>query len=360
MGQRLNAGRVLSARNESRIRDAQVSLAAVLSELGEEQESNEEGTAAMTKPVINLAGLPERAMNLAPRALGPGHLRLAADEGEAPKLFVYGDIGGYWDGGVNAEDTVRELAALDADELHVHINSPGGSVFDGVSIYNALATHKAKIIVHVDGIAASIASVIAMAGDEIRIAEGANFMIHAPWTILAGNAKALRKEADVLDTLEAGLIDIYVARTGGDRAEIASWVDAETWFRGQDAVDKGFADTMVPAKKKEKKAALTHARSAMLPFFKNTPQDLVPAGDDDGTPEVRILERQLRDAVGLSAAEAKCVIALAKAALHTGPRDESREPAAAAPAAPAAPARDEQSATELANLKAHILSLISK
>lgn len=320
----------------------------------------------MPKPLINLAQLSAGAMNRAPRALGPGHLRVAAEGESSAKLWVYGDIGGYWDGSISADAVAQELETMDVETIHVHINSPGGSVFDGVSIYNALAMHKARVIVHVDGIAASIASVIAMAGDEIHIGEAANIMVHAPWTIMAGNAAALRKEADVLDELEGGLIDIYAARTGADRADIQKWVADETWFRGQGAIDKGFADTLVPAKTKDgKKNLLTHARSAMLPLFRNAPQDLVSA-EDDGTPEVRTLERLLRDAEGMSAAQAKRVIAMARTLSNTGPRDESREtaaaapaaaPAAAAPAAPAEPARDEQ-ATEMANLKAHILSLI--
>jgi ATP-dependent protease ClpP protease subunit len=314
----------------------------------------------MPKQLIDLAALPARAMNLAPRALGPGHLRLAAEQENEARLYVYGDIGGWYDA-ITADSVVRELATMDGDtELHAHINSPGGSVFEGIAIYNALAMHKGKVIVHIDGIAASIASVIAMAGDEIHIGEAASFMVHSPWTIVAANAKGLRKEAEVLDVLEGGLLDIYASRTGADREALAKWLDEETWFRGQAAVDAGFASALVPAKTKEgdgdkKKALLSPSylqRSAMLPLFKNTPVDLLPA-DEDGTPEVRTLERLLRDAEGLSAAQAKRVIAMTRA-LHTGPRDESRQtaPAAAPAAQPAAQDRRDDGLSELKRLTA--------
>jgi ATP-dependent protease ClpP protease subunit len=352
MGQRKNAGRVLSARNEQRIRDAQEALSAVLAELPAADDT-EEGS-NMKKPIINVAALSAAARCRAPNALGPGHVRVAAstEEADAADVWIYGDIGGWWDG-VQAEDFAKEIAALDVTTLNVRLNSPGGAVFDGTAIYNALAAHPAKVIVHIDGIAASIASIIAMAGDEIRISEGASMMIHKPWSLAIGDAEAMRKEADILDGLQDGLVDIYAARTGAEREDIMAWVNAETWFRGQKAVDEGFADVLVPAKKKDdKKAARAHARSAMLPLFRNAPQDLI-AGDDDAS-DVRILERQLRDVVGLSAADAKCAIALAMAALHTGPRDEIREPAAAAAptAAPAQPAPRDEGATELQRLAA--------
>jgi ATP-dependent Clp protease protease subunit len=311
----------------------------------------------MPKQQINLAGLSPRAMNLAPRALGPGHLRLAAEQEDESRLYIYGDIGGWYDA-ITAEAVVHELAGVTSGTLHAHINSPGGSVFEGLSIYNALASMEdrgVKVVVHVDGLAASIASVIAMAGDEIHIAEAASFMVHAPWTILAGNAKTLRKEADVLDVLEGGLVDVYAARTGADRDQIAKWVEDETWFRGKAAVEAGFATTLVAAKgrgEEARKAQLPSflMRSAMLPLFRNTPQDLLPA-DDDGAPEVRQTERLLRDVEGLSASQAKRVIALTRAMQTTGPRDEIRPPPAA-PAPQAAPAARDAGVSELKRLTA--------
>ncbi len=274
----------------------------------------------MPKPLIDAALLAAgRAMNRAPMALGPGHVRVAAtDAATEAEVYVYGDIGGWWDG-IQAEEFAKEIGALDVDTINVRLNSPGGVVFDGVAIYQALARHKANIVIHIDGIAASIASVIAMAGDEIRIVEGANVMIHKPWSFAIGDAEAMRKEGEILDKLESGIIDIYAARTGQDRAELVKWVAAETWFSAAEAKDAGFADTVVPAKGKDKKTA--HARSAMLPLFQHTPKDLLPSASS-GAPAIREFERLLRDGEGFSHAQARRVAAMARA-FTPEPRDEA-------------------------------------
>jgi ATP-dependent Clp endopeptidase proteolytic subunit ClpP len=182
-------------------------------------------------------------------------------------ILIYSEIG-WW--GVTAQDFVSDLAEVDAERINLHLNSPGGSVFDGIAIYQALVQHKAEVIVHIDGWAASIASVIAMAGDTIKIGEAAQIMIHQPWSWVMGTAGDMRKEADVLDSIEGAIIDVYVARSGGDRDEIAGWVGEETWFKGQDAVDAGFADEVVPLKlKKPNEADDRAALAASLPaaFF---------------------------------------------------------------------------------------------
>lgn len=206
----------------------------------------------MMKPLIDAARLtPGRPMNRAP-ASGASWYRVAAADGDAVDVYIYDEIG-YW--GVTANDFVRDLQAVTASTINLHVNSPGGSVFDGIAIYNALAKHGARVVVDIDGWAASIASVIAMAGDEIRIGESAELMIHKPWSFAMGDAEVMRREADVLDRLQDSIVDIYVARTDGDRDEVTAWVNAETWFRGQEAVDAGFADAVLPNKKPAKPAA---------------------------------------------------------------------------------------------------------
>lgn len=166
---------------------------------------------------------------------------------DAVDILIYDEIG-FW--GVQASEFVTALAAVDAKTINLRVNSPGGSVFDGLAIYQALAAHPAKIIAHVDGWAASIASVIIMSADTIMIGEAAQIMVHQPWSMVMGPADDMRKEADILDSLEAAIIDVYVARTGGTRDEIAAWVKDETWFKGQAAVDAGFADEVTPLKLK--------------------------------------------------------------------------------------------------------------
>jgi ATP-dependent Clp protease, protease subunit len=282
----LAAGRVLSAENERKIREARDGLDAVLAKLASEEPADRLNRAA---------------------GLKRGLLRLNADAAtDSGELLIYGDIGGWFMDGITAQSVMEELAGLEVENLDVRINSGGGLVFEGLAIYNAIARHDAKVTVHIDSLAASIASVIAMAGDEIRIAEGAHVMIHKPWSGAIGDANTLRKEAEVLDQLEGGLIDIYAARTGRERADLQKMVDAETWFTGSAAVDEGFADVMVPAKKK--KAAL----SAFAASFRYAPKDLFQT---EG-PDVREVETYLRDAEGLSIAQAKRV-----ASMLASPRD---------------------------------------
>jgi ATP-dependent Clp protease protease subunit len=139
-------------------------------------------------------------------------------------------------------DELKELG--DVETINVSINSPGGSVFDGISIYNMLKNHKATINVSVEGLAASIASVIAMAGDTLTMNTGSMLMIHNPWTFTQGNANELRDTADLLDKLGGNAIDIYSKRTGIDDATIQSIMDAETWLTADEAVDQGWADSI--------------------------------------------------------------------------------------------------------------------
>lgn len=194
---------------------------------------------------------------------------LNAKDDEA-EILIYSEIG-FW--GVNAQQFIEDLREVDAKTINVRINSPGGSVFDGIAIYNALVNHSAKIIVHIDALAASIASVIAMAGDEIRISEVANVMIHKPWSFVVGTDEDMIKEAGVLKNLEDAIVDVYVARTGGDRDEIAKWVSEETWFKGQAAVDAGFADKTEKLVKPAKAAARLPA-DFLVAIFPNMPADV--------------------------------------------------------------------------------------
>jgi len=221
---------------------------------------------------------------------------------EVADVFIYGDIGGWMDG-LSANDFAREVVALDVGNLNVRLNSGGGSVFEGQAIYNTLSQHKARVTVTIDGVAASIASVIAMAGDEIRITEGSHIMVHKPWSMAMGDADSMRKEAEVLDSLESGIIDIYAARTGKNTKQLTDWVSAETWFKGQAAVDAGFADSVIPAKRRE-----NYARSNIFNSFLHTPVDILD--ELCNIPQVRELERVLRDVEGFSQTQAKRIIAL--------------------------------------------------
>lgn len=159
------------------------------------------------------------------------------------EIWLYDVVGEGFFGGMSAKTFSDELKALgQVDVINLHINSPGGSVFDGVAIYNQLARHPARVEVDVDGIAASIASVIAMAGDEIRIADNAMMMIHDPHGSAYGGAGDMRKTADLLDQIKDVIVATYAKRTGQPEAELAALMADETWLTAAEAVGKGFAD----------------------------------------------------------------------------------------------------------------------
>ena len=165
---------------------------------------------------------------------------------ESVDIFIYDYIDPLF--GIGAANIAKQLKAITSKLINLHLNSPGGEVFDGFAIYNLLNEHAAKIVVHVDGLAASIASVIAMAGDEILMAENASLMIHEPWCFAAGDAAHFRKEADILDKLSDSIAGVYVARTGKTLAQVKAWMAEETWLSATEAKERGFATGIKPAK----------------------------------------------------------------------------------------------------------------
>ncbi len=176
-------------------------------------------------------------------------IKAAAKTGDrkTAEIYIYGNIGDTWsDDDTIASTFVRDLAALDADTIILRINSFGGSVVDGLAIYNALKRHPAAVDVHVDGVAISCASYIAMAGDTITIAANAQMMIHAPWGYAVGNSEQLREQADVLDRYAAALASGYADKSGMSPAAVMSTLleGADHWYSAQEAVDAGFADTV--------------------------------------------------------------------------------------------------------------------
>lgn len=164
--------------------------------------------------------------------------------GNSAELVIYGEISDmvFWGDEVVPKDIDNELKAMgDVSEIIVRINSPGGNVFAGVAIHSMLARHKAIKTVYVDGVAASIASIIAMVGDKIIMANGTMMMIHNPMNIMWGNANEFRAMADRLDSVRDALLSIYTARTGMSDDEVIALLDAETWMTADEAVNHGFA-----------------------------------------------------------------------------------------------------------------------
>lgn len=161
------------------------------------------------------------------------------------EIIIYADIGkSFWGESFSAKDFSDQLAKLEptVNELTVRINSGGGDVFEGIAIYNRLKQHKAKKTVYIDGLAASIASIIALAGDEIIIGEGALYMIHLPWTFTWGNRMELENTTNRLMDVEEQLLGIYSKKTGMDRSELRAMLEEETWMDADQAIEKGFVD----------------------------------------------------------------------------------------------------------------------
>lgn len=156
-------------------------------------------------------------------------------------IHLYDEVGAF---GAGSKDFLAELAKLNGQHIHLRINSPGGSVVEGTAIYNALRRHQGGLTVHIDALAASMASVIAMSGSPVFIADNALLMIHNPWTVSAGDSEQLRKEADLLDKLKSTLVNAYTRKTGMDQAQIAEMMDNETWLDAVEAVALGFADAI--------------------------------------------------------------------------------------------------------------------
>lgn len=183
------------------------------------------------------------------------------------EVFIYDEIGEGWFGGISSNDFANEIKKLgDVSDINVRINSQGGSVFDGVAIYNTLLNHPAKITVDIDAAALSIASVIAMAGDEINMASNALFMIHEPHGVFSGGSAELRKNADLLDMVADQIIDTYHKNRSIDADTLRAWVADETWFTGEEALAAGFVDNLTG----EMKIA-AHVDPAK---FRNAPADL--------------------------------------------------------------------------------------
>lgn len=154
----------------------------------------------------------------------------------------------FWTGGgVTAKKVASQLRAIGDRPVEVQMNSPGGDVFEGIAIYNILREHPQAITVKVMGMAASAASVIAMAGDTIEIGSASFIMIHNGWVMAIGNRHDMREVADFLEPFDAAMADVYAQRTGAERGDIVAWMDAETFMSGSQAIERGFADSLLAA-----------------------------------------------------------------------------------------------------------------
>lgn len=193
---------------------------------------------------------------------------IKAKANDTAEISIYDEIG-YW--GITAKSFSKDLKALgnNLKQINLHIHSPGGDVFDGIAIYNLLKNHPANVTVYIDGLAASMASVIAMAGNEVIMPENAMMMIHKPWGIQGGDAEDMRKYADLLDKVENTLIPAYASKTGKTPEELAEMLSAETWLNGKECVEQGFADKLA-----EPLVAMASIKSRKLEDFEKMPNEI--------------------------------------------------------------------------------------
>ncbi len=173
-------------------------------------------------------------------------IKAAASDEDENTISILDPIGESWMyDGVTAKRISAALRNIGDKDVVVSINSPGGDFFEGLAIYNLLREHKAKVTVKVLGLAASAASVIAMAADEIQIGRAAFFMIHNTWVCACGDRHAFREVADWLEPFDSAAVSIYQARTGLDEKELGNQLDKETWLNGETAIEQGFADSLL-------------------------------------------------------------------------------------------------------------------
>ncbi|MFZ2966802.1 MAG: head maturation protease, ClpP-related [Leuconostoc falkenbergense] len=200
------------------------------------------------------------------------YFQMKADNGVA-QIDIFGQIVSekLFDEETSASSFRDSLKSLgDVSTINLSINSGGGSVWDGVAIYNMLKSHKATVNVYVEGLAASIASVIAMAGDTITMRSGSMMMVHMPFTIAQGNAEEMRKTADALEKTGNNIVDIYSSRTGISSDDIRNIMNDETWLSAEEAVEQGWA-----TKLDKKEAVMNSVPKEILGRFSNVPKNVL-------------------------------------------------------------------------------------
>lgn len=227
------------------------------------------------------------------------------NKSDKAEIWIYEQIGeDFWSGGgTTAKNFQKELSGIKASQIDLHINSPGGEVFDGVAIYNLLKQHPATITTYIDGLAASIASVIALAGDRILMAENALYMIHNPYGIVRGDANDMRAFADTLEKIGGTMLGVYSGKSGKAEEDIRPKMDAETWMTAAEALEFGFIDEI--SGKMDMAACAKFVPVMEKAGFKCVPAEV---GAKKERHTARGLERILREG-GCSEAMAKSIIA---------------------------------------------------
>ena len=226
----------------------------------------------------------------------PEWYKIEASANDQAEILVYDVIGWPYN---DAGDLVRYVNSLGDKDILVRLNTPGGDVFDGMAIFNSLANHKGKVTIRIEALAASMGSVLAMAGKEIQAYFNTMMMIHDPWIYTAGNQYELREMADLLEKISGNMLDVYAGRSKIGKREMKEIMKAETWYTAKEAKEKGFIDTILETGKAAK-------AQFDLTMYTNAPDGICSIEGRDLTE--REIERALRDA-GASRSFAKAIVA---------------------------------------------------
>jgi ATP-dependent Clp protease, protease subunit len=183
-----------------------------------------------------------KRLEVANKASLPAYEIKAAAAGNEATVYVYDAIGEMF--GISAKQFVKDITALTADKITLRINSPGGDVFAARAMASALREHPAKVTAVVDGLAASAATTVAMAADEVIMTEGSFFMIHNAWTLAMGDAREMTKVANMLEKINEQIANDYTKRTGKEYNDVRAMMDEETWLTAEEAKAAGFADSI--------------------------------------------------------------------------------------------------------------------
>lgn len=228
-----------------------------------------------------------KLFDLAQANVGKGAGIRAEVADDIATIYVYDIIDPYW--GVSASDLAKTLAGITAPNIVLRINSGGGDVFEGRAMMAQLVGHPATITAKIDGLAASAASVLALAASTVEIAEGGFYMIHKGWTWMMGNADDLRDASSLLDKVDAAIVAAYAGKSGKSADEIAAWMKAETWFGAEEAVEAGFCDTIMPT---TAASAGVNARAFNLAVYDKAPKALTEQPPEiDDAPRMRSFAR---------------------------------------------------------------------
>jgi ATP-dependent protease ClpP protease subunit len=302
---------------------------------------------------------------------GQYQIRNATDSPSATEILLYDEIGeDPWFGtGVSAKQFVEDLNAIETDEIHLRINSPGGNVFEGVAMLNAVRRHKAKVTVFVDGLAASAASVLAMGGDEVVMSRNAELMIHDAWGIAIGNEDEMTKMATDLARASNNLASAYADKAGGTTADWREAMKAETWYSDKEAVAAGLADRVEPSKTASDKAkakfnlsmfAYAGRAEAPAPYFPAEPENSTSSTEEGSDmPDTLAIVRQR---LGLSADANEAAILAALPATEPDPDETEPELPAEDPDEDEPPTEEGETGTEptIVNVSEEIFNQMRK